>query len=233
MNKTKLEILRLFLKTESINKSKTSIQADKLSEEYSNKLRNIMTMLFSENQSIELLRMKHGKRILKLYQELGQKTYLLSLNYMERSSGIYPLISSVDIESIKTKAVSDSERFWSILSKKEDQIKTESFNLASLLNFITSSVTGLVYSGIQKNTITKNAIADSNLNFSDDSPVRDKPFLVMWLTEDDSRVCSICFPLHGRTFDSPNDVPDIPRDTHPNCRCRVVPVDESGNPILG
>lgn len=224
--------LALNILTESLENSKSSKTADHLIARYSIKIQKIMKLIVEENQPIEISRMKYGKRVTRLYHELTQKTYLLSLNYLEETSGVYPLISSKDIEEIQSNSVKNSERFWSLLSNKETVVKTESFSLGQILNFIQSSLAGMVYQNIQNTTVNKNKIMDTNLNFSDDSPVRERPFKMMWLTEDDSKVCPICFPLHGRTFDSSDTIPDIPRDTHPNCRCRVVPVDEFGNPII-
>jgi hypothetical protein len=233
MNKKLLEILRLYLKSESINDSLTSVKANGIVNEYSVSIQAIMKNIFSENEAIEISRMKYGKRITRLYQELEQKTYLLSLDFLEKSSGIYPLINSIDIEVIKKRSLDNAERFWSLLSKRELQVKTEAFTLASILNYIAVGLSAIVFSSLQSHTVNRNKIRDSNLNFSDDSPERTNPFKMMWLTEDDSKVCPICFPLHGRVFEGHDEIPRIPQDTHPNCRCRVVPVDDNGNPISG
>lgn len=44
---------------------------------------------------------------------------------------------------------------------------------------------------------------------------------VMWLTERDNRVCSVCQPLDGKIF-SIGKVPPIPQHYH--CRCRLIPI---------
>lgn len=44
---------------------------------------------------------------------------------------------------------------------------------------------------------------------------------VMWVTEDDEKVCKICGPLDGLVF----DLKDAPSLQHYRCRCRLVPAD--------
>ncbi len=55
---------------------------------------------------------------------------------------------------------------------------------------------------------------------------------VMWLTEEDDRVCDICEPLDRQTFDY-GQAPIPVTDTHPRCRCQLVACDEDGNLLSG
>lgn len=51
--------------------------------------------------------------------------------------------------------------------------------------------------------------------------------LLQWETEGDALVCDICEPLDGQTWEV--DAPDIPEpitDSHINCRCRLILVDQ-------
>lgn len=58
--------------------------------------------------------------------------------------------------------------------------------------------------------------------------------LVIWVTEGDVKVCPICMALDGRTFDIDDPTTPQPvRDTHPKCRCRLLPVAEGGNVFNG
>ena len=43
---------------------------------------------------------------------------------------------------------------------------------------------------------------------------------VMWVTQRDERVCSLCIPLDGEIF----DIEDVPPPQHYNCRCFTVEV---------
>ena len=64
---------------------------------------------------------------------------------------------------------------------------------------------------------------------------------VIFLTQNDSRVCDICASLDGQVFErdeAPNlpgnsvDI-SIPVDTHYGCRCQEIPSDADGNPLPG
>ena len=58
--------------------------------------------------------------------------------------------------------------------------------------------------------------------------------LVVWVTAQDDKVCfQYCRPLEGETFDinDPN-TPIPPDDVHPNCRCRLFNINESGNALF-
>lgn len=46
---------------------------------------------------------------------------------------------------------------------------------------------------------------------------------VMWYARIDERTCPVCGDLHTQTFDI-DQVPTIPQ--HPNCRCRLIPLQE-------
>lgn len=43
---------------------------------------------------------------------------------------------------------------------------------------------------------------------------------VMWVTEEDDKVCAICVPLDGEIF----DLAEAPPKQHHNCRCFLIPV---------
>lgn len=55
---------------------------------------------------------------------------------------------------------------------------------------------------------------------------------VMWLTEEDDRVCDICEPLDRQTF-TYGQAPIPVTDTHPRCRCQLVACDEDRNLLSG
>lgn len=50
---------------------------------------------------------------------------------------------------------------------------------------------------------------------------------VMWRTEEDERVCSICRPLDGKIY----PIEKAPSKQHWRCRCYYLPVDRAGNLI--
>ena len=58
--------------------------------------------------------------------------------------------------------------------------------------------------------------------------------LVVWVTAQDDKVCfQYCRPLEGETFNiNDSNTPIPPDDTHPNCRCRLFNINESGNALF-
>jgi len=62
---------------------------------------------------------------------------------------------------------------------------------------------------------------------------------VEYVTRRDSKVCPICEDLDGDVYTVDQlsgiieDAPIIPDDTHPNCRCRYLSVDDGGEVLVG
>lgn len=61
---------------------------------------------------------------------------------------------------------------------------------------------------------------------------------VQFVTRRDDRVCPICEDLDGEVFDIDPitriiDGPTIPDDTHHNCRCRYLSLDDDGELLIG
>lgn len=235
MKKETLELLKQFLKAEGADSSTTSKKGIALSKKYTNKIGSLVRQILIENKPIDVLRLTYDKQLLRLYQELHQKSFLLTLNYIEKVTGIYPLITSDDVVKITEYAKIDLARIWNLIERRDTKVM-ESYSFAQILANITTIITTSIFGAIQDVTVKQIQNQDSNLIFDDDSPDRTRPSRAMWLTEDDSKVCPICFPLHGRIFEPNEEIPCIdcnPPDTHYGCRCRVVPIDENGNPLLG
>jgi hypothetical protein len=62
---------------------------------------------------------------------------------------------------------------------------------------------------------------------SDPTSTDTNQIVYMWVTTIDERTCPICIGLHGQTWDitEVDLIPNIPDDTHYNCRCRVMLVE--------
>ena len=58
-----------------------------------------------------------------------------------------------------------------------------------------------------------------------DSDILDtiNPVVYVWVTSRDDKVCPICSGYEGQAwaFEDSASIPDIPDDTHPNCRCTL------------
>lgn len=49
----------------------------------------------------------------------------------------------------------------------------------------------------------------------------ENPVVYVWVTSEDDRVCPVCSRYEGQAwaYEDSMDIPEIPDDTHPNCRC--------------
>lgn len=65
-------------------------------------------------------------------------------------------------------------------------------------------------------TVTTAALGDNNTD-------TDTEIVYVWVTSQDDKVCPICSRYEGQawSFNDVDSIPDIPDDTHPNCRCII------------
>lgn len=78
--------------------------------------------------------------------------------------------------------------------------------------------TGLKQWSRQARSYVDIIVQDAIIKVYEDNNVKE----VMWLTEDDEKVCVVCDDLDGMTF----PIDKIPAPPHPNCRCTVEAVRE-------
>lgn len=94
-------------------------------------------------------------------------------------------------------------------------------NLSTEMNKVVSSVQGLV---VDKAT---RANAQAQREAYEEQDVE----YVYFMTQNDDHVCDLCDSLVG--FYPIDEAPNIPDDTHPGCRCQLVPCDKDGNILPG
>lgn len=96
-------------------------------------------------------------------------------------------------------------------------------NLASDMNRLVSREQGLLV-----DQTTRSNQAGQNQAFTD----ADVKYCFV-LTEGDEKVCTeYCEPLVGIIFPI-DEAPNLPEDTHPGCRCQLIPCDADGNILPG
>lgn len=94
-------------------------------------------------------------------------------------------------------------------------------NLSTELNKVVSRVQGLV---VDHTTAANN---EAQLTAMHEQDVE----YVYFLTQNDNLVCDICDSLVG--IHPIDEAPNITDDTHPGCRCQLVPCDKDGNILPG
>lgn len=98
-----------------------------------------------------------------------------------------------------------------------------SYSPLQILSLIDDNILGFV---IESASISLEEPKEIRISVADDAEPdttsEDGTPLVRYQTEDDERVCPICEDLGGDTYLIDDLKPEIPEDTHPNCRCYYV-----------
>lgn len=111
-------------------------------------------------------------------------------------------------------------------------------NTPDLMNPATELQAGTTYKSIQQrvsaevqrefpgSTFTSEGTYPTNTLIINPPPL-DISVVYMWVTTIDERTCEYCVSLHGQTWelDDSDSIPNIPDETHPNCRCRIMLVE--------
>jgi len=244
INKTDKKINREKFRPENtVNhmNTKTTKRIMEISETAEKELSKIGRKIAEElNNNIPLrdIKLRYKQEVGSIIAIAVRESYLLGFSYIEQSQNRTVEFSnnlSLEMNKLIAEGIKD---FWSSIEKlmftnqnKELGIKFRKFTVkldASDMhydNFIQNAIQKLIQ--VVTNTITQASLTKStvsaaqSINFS--TPLRSEQIMLIFVSERDSKVCPICLNLDGRTY-NPGDptMPEIPDDTHPNCRCRYL-----------
>lgn len=168
----------------------------------------ILTQATASN--FQEIKAKYHERVETTIQKAVEKIYKLGVNKINKIDHLGKTLSISDHASIQAQTAIKVQAFFRAIDRQLNRQIREpekpKFNVPAAAQVIASSAATLALN----TAIVNRAEGDQWLE---------------WKTAEDDRVCPICRPLDGRRWQS-NDpqMPIPPDDTHPNCRCELVPV---------
>jgi SPP1 gp7 family putative phage head morphogenesis protein len=159
-------------------------------------------------------------------------SYIVGLNYVGSTKKRlhHMFLTVLDIEKIKTLTAEFNHIFWrrvaAVLHQKDtvqNILKSARFSPRSSLT-LNSLVTSLAVKIVTKSIALATVAKVNALRSLPESKIKSAQVIetLVWITQRDERVCSLCQGLDGFRWNS--DDPNIlipPDDAHDNCRCRL------------
>ena len=208
---------------EALEDTKTSKRADRIQARLERKITDYLDLFKNliGKKSYYEIKQQYGKEIHDLLRYGIEDAYFEGLEYSDKALGQRQPVTVKDIQRIDQMTQNAEVRFWALVSKTEP-IKEFSFT------FFISAISTLI-----SDIITKSLNTATLANLEPISPIDYQSSVqVMFVTRQDEKVCDICEPYNNNVYDiNDSSKPEIPDDTHPNCRCRFV-VYQDGKPII-
>ena len=162
--------------------------------------------------NVAFLRQRYGAEVQAAIQKAIQETYLKGLDYVSEFEEIPALLSERDLQNIRQQSQFETEGFWRTITR--DTLNVQTPALLRKVNVPAAM-------GLLSTAATTQALALATIDKA--RQVGDNESEVTWVTAADEKTCIICRPLHRKTWrlNDPNILYPI-RDSHPNCRCRLL-----------
>jgi hypothetical protein len=232
----KLEIIKVFLETErpDLNLTKTSQRQDVITRKLQRKLDSILKELrdraINSNRQYLVMTQHDNDLVRKEIKLSVEDAYLTSLKYVHSTDTRLP-ISQKDLDRIEQTTNVIFNRFKSLVHRTTIELQEFGFDL--LASYIQSLISNAITAAINSATTSHHTLDYPELN----NPVDFTPRAVIeveFVTRRDAKVCPICDALDGTRYEIGDETkPQIPDDTHPNCRCRYLRVTADGMTQVG
>lgn len=178
------------------------------------------TIMADPSKDFAVLQKKYGPQSEALIRTAVQKIYLLGADYATKTQDTTAFITQQDLANVKKQVDVTYVAFWKRVydevHRKDIIIPTEPEEAkpvdpaveAALISTVTATTT----------------LALSTLSKLDQLGGDAQTKKLVWITEQDDRVCQICQPLHGQEFEQDDPTMPIPGpdSTHFRCRCRLL-----------
>jgi hypothetical protein len=223
----------------NLNRTKTSQEARKVEEQLAKALEAKYKKIIADpSKDIGLLQRKYGPEVEQVIRAAVQKLYLIGSDYLTSSLDTTAFITTKDLDNIKKAVTRFSEAFWKRISnavhKQDFTIIPTTIKVAqvgdptvedpfSLSEDTPPESDPAADSAFLSTLIATSILALSTLAKLDQLPSDEKRKLV-WVTEQDAKVCAICLGLQGQEWDEGDSNLPIPGpdSSHYNCRCRLM-----------
>lgn len=206
-----------------LSQTKASKRTDRIINRLDSKLDKIITQIKDElpQSNLFIIRQKHQDEVKRLIRFGIEDAYFEGLEYSDKALGQRQPVTIKDIQRLDQLTEEAERRFWNIVMKLEP---VKEFSFSMVLSLISTILSDIITKSLNTATL-------GNLE-----PITPQDYSqavqVMFKTREDYKVCQICEPYNNNVYDINDDSkPDIPDDTHPNCRCRYV-VYQDGKPII-
>ncbi len=225
----------------NLNRTKTSQAARKVEDQLATALEKEYKKIMTDgSKDIGLLQRKYGPQVEQIIRAAVQKLYLIGSDYLTHSLETTAFITTKDLDIIKRSVTKFSEAFWKRISnavhKSEFTIIPTSIKTAQVGDPTVEDPFGLsedappesdpaADSAFLATLIATSILALSTLTKLDQIPSdQEQPRKLVWVTEQDAKVCLICQGLQGQEWDEGDSNLPIPGpdSSHYNCRCRLM-----------
>lgn len=220
----------------NLNRTKTSQEARKVEDQIAAALEKEYKKIITDpSKDIGLLQRKYGLKVEQIIRTAVQKLYLIGSDYLTKSLDTTAFITTKDLDNIKKAVTRFSEAFWKRISnavhKSEFTIipKTAAVGDPTVPYPIDLEEETPAESDPAADTtflatlIATSILALSTLTKLDQLP-SEQPRKLVWVTEQDAKVCLICQGLQGQEWEEGDTNLPIPGpdSSHYNCRCRLM-----------
>lgn len=211
------------LEAEELSQTKISRRTDRIIDRLDSKLRKIITQIKDEmpDSNLFAIKNKYQTQVHNLIRFAIEDSYFAGLDYSDKALGERQPVTIKDVQRLDQLTEEGEARFWRIVMRLE---KIKEFSFTMVLSLISTIISDILTKSLNTATIT---------NLEPITPIDYTTTIqVMFKTREDEKVCQICEPYNNNVYDINDDTkPEIPDDTHPNCRCRFV-VYQDGKPII-
>ena len=221
----------------NLNRTKTSQEARKIEEQLAAALEKEYKKIMADpSKDIGLLQRKYGPEVEKVIRAAVQKLYLIGSDYLTKSLDTTAFITTKDLDNIKKAVTKFSGAFWKRISnavhKSEFTIIPTAIKVAQVGDPTVEDPFGLsedtppesdpaADTAFLATLIATSILALSTLTKLDQLP-SDQPRKLVWVTEQDAKVCPICQGLQGQEWEEGQAPIPGPDSSHYNCRCRLM-----------
>lgn len=206
----------------------------KIENELNNKLSSLVTSL-EKLQKLErsdfLYNLDYKEQINSILRSGIERIYQNTGRYVGEFTKREYYTTRTDLDNIQKLSEFYSNLFFSRLSRNiisDYQTEQKPINPSLIVKFTTARLTQetMRQAIIAKSQQIINKVTLTTAATTEDIDILDtltNPVVYVWTTSHDDSVCPICSGYEGQAwaFEDSNSIPDIPDDTHPNCRCML------------
>lgn len=175
----------------------------------------------------------YKERIAASIRRAVEQIYEIAGNYVSEFTSKEYFTTRSDIDNIARIAENYINVFYSRIQRFSDPNIDKPIKPEFIVRLTTATITQATMRAaiIAKSqqiltpvTVTTAAFETILDNDAFSTDINTPKIVYVWVTSQDDKVCPICSGYEGQAwdFDNADAIPDIPDDTHPNCRCLIV-----------